>query len=166
MNLLKPLTAALLLGLATPALAAPAVSVEFELPRIANGEAHRPFVAVWVEQAGKPVRSLALWMDDNEWEVDLRRWWRKAGRYGDQKLDAVTSATRGAGSYQLNWDGRTASGQPLAAGKYLLVLEAVREDGNRTLLKQPFNLGGEAQRFSLPAGQEIGPVTLIVGASK
>lgn len=166
MNLLKPLVASLLLGLATPALAAPAVSVEFELPLIANGEAHRPFVAVWVEQSGKPVRSLALWMDDNEWEVDLRRWWRKAGRYGHQQLDAVTSATRSAGRYQLSWDGHNASGQPVAAGEYLLVLEAVREDGNRTLLKQPFNLGGEAQHFSLPAGQEIGPVTLTVGVSQ
>ncbi len=166
MNFLKPLAASLLLGLATPALAAPALSVEFELPLIDNGDAHRPFVAVWVEQAGKPVRSLALWMDDNEWEVDLRRWWRKAGRYGHQQLDAVTSATRSAGSYQLNWDGRTASGQPAADGGYQLVLEAVREDGNRTLLKQPFNLGGEAQRFSLPAGQEIGPVTLTVGTSR
>jgi len=163
MKLVKQLMAAVLLSGAGLASAAEPVTVSFELPLIDNGEARRPFVAVWVESKGKALRSLALWMDDDEWEVDLRRWWRKAGRYGHEGVDATTSATQGAGSYSLSWDGRDAEGQPVAAGKYQLVLEAVREDGNRTLLKQPFVLGDKAQVFSLPAGQEIGPVEISVG---
>lgn len=162
MKSVKPLLAALLLATGPVANAAEPLDVSFELPLIDNGDARRPFVAVWVESKGKALRSLALWMDDDEWEVDLRRWWRKSGRYGHENVDATTSATRSAGRYSLSWDGRDGAGQPVAAGKYQLVLEAVREDGNRTLLKQPFTLGDSAQRFTLPAGLELGPVEIKV----
>ncbi|MCV6588914.1 MAG: DUF2271 domain-containing protein [Marinobacterium sp.] len=146
-----------------PAVSAPAVvELKFELPLIDNGDARRPFVAVWVESEGKALRSLALWMDDNEWEADLRRWWRKAGRYGHAQVDAVTSATRGAGQYALYWDGLDAQGRKVNSGRYQLVLEAVREDGNRTLLKQSFELGNQSAAYQLPAGKEIGPVFVTV----
>lgn len=140
------------------------VTVAFHLPQLAVAKYQRPFVAVWVEQKGKrkALGTISVWYDDKKWLKDIRRWWRKAGRY-DQNLDAVTGATKPPGHYVLKWDGKDNDGVQLE-GEYTLYLEAVREHGNRTLLKQKVTLGkGKAQTYELDAGDELGPVNIQVG---
>lgn len=160
--------ACLSLGLASgSAVSADAHQIEFTIPQIATSKYQRPFVAVWVEQKGqrKAVSTISVWFDDKKWLKDIRRWWRKAGRYG-QAVDGVTGATRAPGGYTLKWDGTDNQGKELPEGEYILYLEAVREHGDRTLLKQKIALGKGQQVYKLDAGAELGPVNISIGESK
>ncbi|WP_415891112.1 DUF2271 domain-containing protein [Neptuniibacter sp. SY11_33] len=141
--------------------------IELTIPQIATSKYQRPFVAVWVEQKGqrKAVSTISVWFDDKKWLKDIRRWWRKAGRYG-QAVDGVTGATRAPGGYTLKWDGTDNQGKELPEGEYTLYLEAVREHGDRTLLKQKIALGKGQQVYKLDAGAELGPVNISIGESK
>lgn len=139
--------------------------VEFVIPQLNTAKYQRPFIAVWVERKGErqAVSTVSVWFDDKKWLKDIRRWWRKAGRYG-QAVDGVTSATRAPGQYTLQWDGTDNQGNALPAGDYTLYLEAVREHGDRTLLKQKISLGtGQTQTYQLEAGSELGPVSISIG---
>ncbi|WP_028469067.1 DUF2271 domain-containing protein [Neptunomonas japonica] len=144
------------------------VSVELQLPVIGSGQYKRPFVAVWVERKGerKALQTLALWYDDKKWLKDVRRWWRKAGRYEIAKdsvsFDGVTAATRAPGKYTIKWDGRNKDGE-LLSGAHLIYMESVREHGNRTLLKQEVHLGDRPHQYEITAGTELGPVQIKVG---
>jgi len=147
--------------LSLPAVYADTLRIELELPVIQTVQYEPPFVAIWLEQKGqrRAVKTLSVWYNDKKWLKDIRRWWRKAGRYGDDDdFDAVTSATRVPGRYQEQWELTD-----LVAGEYILYLEAVREHGNRTVLKQAITLGAEqAQQIELAGGQEIGPVNIHI----
>jgi hypothetical protein len=144
------------------------VTVELQLPVIGSGQYKRPFIAVWVEQEGerKALQTLALWYDDKKWLKDIRRWWRKAGRYEMAKesvsFDGVTAATRAPGTYTIKWDGRDNNGD-LLSGKHFIYMESVREHGNRTLLKQEVSLGDGPHQYEIAAGTELGPVQIKVG---
>lgn len=145
------------------ALASNSVEIALEIPKQQDGQYQRPYVAVWVESGGKAIRTLALWKKEDDWLKDLRRWWRKAGRYSHTDIDAATGATRAPGQYRLRWDGRDRNGDMLPPGDYLIALEAAREHGNRTLYKQKISLNNSPQRYTLPAGKELGQVTVTVG---
>ena len=167
-NRAKKIINTVLLGtalLCSPLVQAETVTIDMQLPALNTSKYQRPFVAVWVEQKGQrqAVKTVSVWFDDKKWLKDIRRWWRKAGRY-DQAVDAVTGATKPPGKYQLQWDGTDLHGNALPAGEYTLYLEAVREHGNRTLLKQKVTLGaGKVQEYTLTAGDELGPVSIRVG---
>jgi len=164
----KPLAVlAVLTALVSPhAAASDAVSIEFDIPQQQGGQYQRPYVAVWIESRGKAVRTLAIWKKEDDWLKDLRRWWRKTGRYDHADIDAATGATRAPGHYQISWDGLDRDGNQMPEGQYLIGLEAAREHGNRTLMKQKFTLNNSPQRYTLPAGKEIGQVTITVGETK
>ncbi|WP_286238874.1 DUF2271 domain-containing protein [Neptuniibacter halophilus] len=151
-----------LLG-AVPAVAQQ-VQIDFTLPQLQVAKYQRPFLAVWVERKGerRAVGTVSVWYDDKKWLKDIRRWWRKDGRY-QSELDGVSGATRPPGDYQLIWHGEDQQGQALPDGEYTLYLEAVREHGDHTLLKQKFTLGQSAQTYRLDAGEELGPVVISVG---
>jgi len=54
------------------------MEVEFELPQVEASIYARPYVAVWIEDKQRnPVRTIQLWVGDDEWLKDLRSWWRK-----------------------------------------------------------------------------------------
>ena len=119
------------------------------------GEYHNPYVAVWIEDTnGKSARTLVLWREGAKWLKDIRRWWRKVGRKDADFVDGITSATRAAGHYKLNFDALDDKGAPLANGNYILRIEVVRENGSRAMLKQPFTLNGKAQQYTLAATSE------------
>lgn len=121
-----------------------------------SGEYHNPYVAVWIEDsAGKSVRTLALWRENSKWLKDIRRWWRKVGRKDSDLVDAITSATRAAGTYQLNFKALDDAENKLPAGDYVLNIEVVRENGGRGMTKQKFTLNGSSQTFTLAANAEI-----------
>lgn len=137
------------------------MDVEFVLPKIKTGTYARPYVAIWIENSQrKPVRTLQLWVKEDDWLKDLRSWWRKVGRNDRAAVDAMTSATRPAGKYRFTWDGRDQQGNSLEQGEYTFYTEVVREHGGRNYLRQKLNLSDTGFRVQLPATQETGLITL------
>ncbi len=124
------------------ALAEPVMSVEIQLPNLSVDPYHRPYLAVWLETPDrKAVATLAVWREDDQWLKDLRQWWRKVGRRAGPEIDSVTRATRKPGKYVITWDGRDHAGVALLSGEYLLNIEAAREEGGRSYIRQKIALG-------------------------
>ncbi len=129
--------------------------ISLELPRL-EGRSHRPFVAVWVEDANhKPVRQLALWYNKPKWLRDLRTWYAQ-----DIDATSVTSATRSSGSYTLSWDGKDDKGQYVKLGKYTICLEAAREHGTYQLIRQEMDFNGKPKQKTLTGNVEISSAAL------
>ncbi|WP_333798339.1 DUF2271 domain-containing protein [Rheinheimera sp.] len=155
-----------LLLLSCSASAAAPLHIQLELPKPEHGPYHRPYVAVWVEDANeKPVRLIEIWREKPDWIKDLRRFWRKTGRADPPLVDARTGATKGPGRYQLIWDGKDDTGVAVTQGDYLLVLEAAREHGGRNLVKQPFRWDESALEIKVKAGTELGEIILTKGTN-
>ena len=155
--------------LAVPAQAAD-VTVSVQIPQLRVAEYHRPYVAVFVEDAaGKHAANLAVWYlsrdtaegHGTKWLPDLRQWWRKSGRTLAVPIDGVTGPTRPAGTHELGFDDSHPGLSKLAPGQYTLVVEAVREVGGRELLKIPFSWPvASAQSGRAQGGSELGAVSL------
>ncbi len=159
----------LLTAHATPALAAD-LDIDVEIPQLRVAEYHRPYVAVFLEDAQqKHAANLAVWYMSKDtaeghgttWLPDLRQWWRKSGRTLKVPVDGVTGPTRPAGQHALHLDTRHPALRNLPAGDYTLVVEAVREVGGRELLKIPFSWPAtRAQSGQAQGSSELGKVTL------
>ncbi|WP_394226118.1 DUF2271 domain-containing protein [Pseudoalteromonas spongiae] len=156
--MLKQLIAVTSLLFASVAAHANTLKVEFELPSFTTGDYHKPYVAIWAESKAQN-QTLLLWhltkRKEDKWLVDIRRWWRKQGRYGDTP-DGVTGATKGPGKYSETLDVGDLS-------QFKLFIEVVREDGGRSLLKTPIDFSDNQERYHLNADKEIGAVTIIKG---
>jgi FAD:protein FMN transferase len=144
------------------------VLVTLEVARIDNPRYRRPYVAVWVEDAAKaPVRMISLWSEKPRYLNELRSWYHDypvAMMGGGQISPSISSATRSPGKYTLRWDGKDDKGNPVKAGKYTILIEAVREHGGYDLMHQEINFDGKtAAQFTLPAGNEIAGVTVDYG---
>lgn len=134
--------------------------ITLQLPQIETSQYHRPYVAVWVEDAQQqPVRLIALWVEKPDWLKDLRRFWRKIGRSNTALVDAVSGATQKPGTYTLQWDGKDDQGQPLGSGQYQLLIEAAREQGGRSLVKHEFILPAKGAVIEIAADGELGDIT-------
>lgn len=139
--------------------------IELELKRIADARYRRPYVAVWIEDKDKfPVRTLALWYGRPRWLPELRMWMK-----GDQlrKLvdntdlaTTISSASRSAGKYTLQWDGKDDKGVPVRAGSYTIMIEVAREHGTYQLMKQEMGFKGAPKQVKLKGNAEIEGVTL------
>lgn len=137
------------------------VQVDITVPQLDVNPYHRPYVAVWLETPNRQyVTTIALWADDMEWYKDLRQWWRKAGR-SQQPYDGVTGATKKPGRYQIAWSGKDALGNTIPAGKYLLNIEASREEGGREFIKTPIELSKQGQLI-VQGEHELGNITLTL----
>src|SRR5206468_3894354 len=66
-----------------------------------------------------------------------------AGNVTSTQADAVSGATRAAGAYNLQWDGKGLDGKPLA-GDHTLWIEAAREHGPHSVMSGPIVLGQPA----------------------
>lgn len=129
----------------------------------AHGQnAKAPYLAVWLSKKGEtaPKAQLALWGEQPRWYQELRSWWRQFGRQQQDNLQHWAGATRRAGVYQLQWNGRDLQGQPLAAGEYVLYLEIAREDGGREKLAVPLDWPAQAgqQQGELNGKTEFGVI--------
>ncbi|MEH6394494.1 DUF2271 domain-containing protein [Pseudoalteromonas sp.] len=121
------------------------LEIELTLPDLDVQPYHRPYVAVWLETPErKHVTTVALWVEKAEWFKDLRQWWRKAGK-SDANFDGVTGATKRPGNYTINWDGKDLEGNAVTAGKYLLNLEVVREEGGRDYTRVELDLSKDGK---------------------
>lgn len=159
------LTGLPLAGLAAAPAPAQTLDVTLTIPRLSVAEYHAPYVAIWLERAGAPARTLAIWYDlDNrenggrKWLTDVRQWWRASGRSLNLPADGVSGATRPPGTHKVSF------AQPrsaLAAGQYTLVVEAAREVGGRELLRLPFAWPPRpGQRMTAAGKTELGAVAL------
>jgi len=148
----------------SPSLSAQQLSVSIEIPVIDTTPYHRPYVAVWIETPKrKGVHTLAFWQEQSDWYKDLRQWWRKIGRINSPNYDAMTSATKKAGTYQLFWDGNLVTGETVSAGKYVVHIEAVREQGSREYLRQVITLGNnKTQHYQLQGKTELGSIKISI----
>ena len=166
----------LTLALAGLAASAPAVAatleVNIEIPRLNVAEYHRPYVALWVEDAsGRHMTNLSVWYQQTsnaeghgtKWLPDLRQWWRKSGRTLTVPVDGITGPTRPAGKHALSFSDAQPALRNLAAGQYVLVAEAVREVGGRELLRIPFSWKTAGTTSGSAKGDvELGEVRLNV----
>ena len=164
------------LALAGLAASAPAVAasleVNVEIPRLNVAEYHRPYVALWVEDAsGKHQANLSVWYQQTsnaeghgtKWLPDLRQWWRKSGRSLQVPVDGVTGPTRPVGKHEVSFAASQPQLKDLAPGEYTLVVEAAREVGGRELVKIPFSWPARAAQTGKAQGTtELGAVTLAV----
>ncbi|WP_409438860.1 DUF2271 domain-containing protein [Psychromonas sp. GE-S-Ul-11] len=137
------------------------MDVEFTIPAVEASIYARPYVAVWVEdEQRQPVRTIQLWVGEDEWLKDLRSWWRKVGRNDRAVVDAVTSATRPVGQYRFSWDGLDQQGKPVEQGNYTFYVEVVREHGGRNYLRQKIQLAEQDFKLTLQPTEETGLINL------
>ncbi len=149
------------------AAAAPAtMDVTITIPQLKVAEYHRPYVAIWVEKAGAPAKTVAVWYDHdmknnggNKWLRDVRQWWRASGRTMTFPANGIQGATRAPGAQKIS--STRAQLGATAAGEYTLVIEAAREVGGRELLRIPFTWPAKAGAGGRAAGKaELGAVSV------
>jgi hypothetical protein len=141
------------------------LTVAIELSLIEGYRVHRPYVAVWIEnEAHEPVRTIVLWFGKYKYLNELRAWSRVESlrSIGEDThvMNSVSSATRPPGKYAFRWDGKDDFGKPVKAGKYTVMIEAVREHGSYQLLHQEMEFNGSPKQFQLPGSEEIASATL------
>lgn len=149
------------------AMAAPAtMDVTVTIPQLKVAEYHKPYVAIWVEKAGAPAKTVAVWYDHDmkanegtKWLRDVRQWWRASGRSLKFPANGITGATRAPGAQKISFT-RAQLGAT-APGNYVLVIEAAREVGGRELLRIPFTWPAKAGAGGRAAGKtELGAVSV------
>jgi hypothetical protein len=141
------------------------LAVDLEIAPQQGSRYHRPYVAVWVEDAaGRPVRTLSLWVNRSgrgpRYIRELRRWIgverdvEDAG--GPDLVATVSGATRLPGRYTVVWNGRDDRGGVVQQGAYRVVIEAAREHGTYQLMQQELALAAKPVSADLPGNEEIG----------
>lgn len=146
--------------------------ISFTYTQAAGGKDERPYVAVWIEDAaGDLVETVALWYEQgrrgDRWLDHLTRWYdlnlAHVATGGIDDTVTISSATRTPGSYAVVWDG-TIDGTPAAAGEYHVCIEAVREDGPYSLIRQALSLTGPIAESALPDDGELSAATVRIDA--
>ena len=144
------------------------LDVTVTVPRLSVAEYHKPYVAIWLERAGGPARTLSVLYDTGKrnnagtkWLRDVRMWWRASGRTLKLPADGVTGATRAPGAHKLSFTAGRGGMPALTPGAYTLVVEAARESGGRELVRLPFTWSAAGRASARGVGKsELGPVSL------
>jgi hypothetical protein len=126
--------------------------------------AHRPYVAVWIENKDRfPVRTLTVMFQKSRYLDELRAWYRddklRSLAEGTQILPSVTSATRSPGKYKFRWDGKDNAGKLVKEGTYTVLVEAAREHGGYTLVKREINFAAQPAHAQAAPEGELGEVS-------
>jgi thiamine biosynthesis lipoprotein len=138
------------------------VTISLTLKEASGFRVHRPYVAVWVEDAnGKLVRDIALWAAKERWLPELHTWWNLNSR--SRAYASVSSATKPAGHYRLLWDGRDASGHAVPPGTYRIFVETNREHGNYAKEDAVIEIGAKPASVTLKGTTEFEPVQVEYG---
>ncbi|MES2178272.1 MAG: DUF2271 domain-containing protein [Gemmatimonadota bacterium] len=140
------------------------LAVDLEIATPGGGRYHRPYVAVWVEDAtGKPVRTLSLWVNTSgkgpRYIRELRKWFAVdrdvEAANGPDLVATVSSATRLPGRYSVSWNGRDDRGGVVEQGSYRVVIEAAREHGTYQVMKQDMALVAKPVAADIAGNEEI-----------
>jgi hypothetical protein len=140
------------------------LAVDLEIAAQEGFRYHRPYVAVWVEDAtGREVRTLSVWVNRSgrgpRYIHELRRWQLAANdeqRAGGPDLVAtISSATRLPGQYTVTWDGRDQQRKPVDQGTYRIIIEAAREHGTYQVMQQEMTFGPKPLAVDLAGNVEI-----------
>ncbi len=162
-----------LLTLAVPVVAAGAahagtLELSVEIPKLTVSEYHRPYIAIWIEDAsGKVAANLNVWYstklenDEGEkWLKDIRQWWRRTGRTLDLPIDGVSSPTKPPGKNVVKFDTAAGPIAKLAPGDYKIIVEASREVGGKELVEIPFKWApGTDATGSASGKEELGAIS-------
>jgi hypothetical protein len=141
------------------------LAVDLEIAPQQGYRYHRPYVAVWVEDAtGRRVRTLSLWVNTTgrgpRYIRELRRWFsgerEQEDAGGPDLVATMSSATRLPGQYSVSWNGRDDRGAVVDQGDYRVVIEAAREHGSYQLMQQDLALGTKPVAADLAGNEEIG----------
>jgi thiamine biosynthesis lipoprotein ApbE len=144
------------------------LAVDYEINAPSGGRYHRPYVAIWLEDAeGNSIRTLTLLMKlgkGGKWLPDLKQWFRADKKRrtagGADVLPTISAATRNPGSYSVVWDGKDDAGAAVKAGKFTLFVETAREHGPYQILKKEISVGGSAFEEKAEGNEEIKEVKL------
>ncbi|MEI8110643.1 MAG: DUF2271 domain-containing protein [Chitinophagia bacterium] len=140
------------------------LQIDLEIARISEQFVHRPFVAVWVEDANhKPVKLLSVWYNKPKWLRDLREFYKNYGANfspGAMAMSAAAGATRSAGKYSLVWDGKDEAGNYVPAGVYTIQIEAAREHGTYQIMSGAIECGKKLATVTLAGNIEIAAASL------
>lgn len=158
---------------AAAAMAAPAsaqtLDVTLTLPRLSVAEYHRPYVAIWLEKEGAPARTLSVLYDVDKrnnggakWLRDIRMWWRASGRSLTLPADGISGATRAPGTHKLGFTAGKGGMPTLTPGKYIVVVEAARENGGREVVRVPLNVTAAGGKGSATGQFELGAVSAVL----
>lgn len=127
-------------------------------PSSGGRRVENPYIATWIEdEAGELVATLALWFGQDDkgsrYLNELRRWYSVDG--SEDTIDTISSATRTPGDYSLAWDGTTFDGGAAPEGSYFLCIEAAREHGPYSLIRQAVPFGTDDISQDLPDEGEL-----------
>jgi hypothetical protein len=145
------------------------IELTVEIPKLNVAEYHRPYIAIWIEDAGgKVAANLSVWYDvdlkDEEgekWLKDIRQWWRRTGRGLELPADGVSSPTRPPGANKISFKSDSGPLAKLPPGDYKLIVEASREVGGKEMVEIPFKWApGTEATTSAKGKEELGAVTL------
>lgn len=145
------------------------IELTVEIPKLNVSEYHRPYIAIWVEDAsGKVAANLSVWyavhLKDEEgekWLKDIRQWWRRTGRTLKMPLDGVSSPTKAPGVNKVTFPSDKGALASLAPGEYKLIVEATREVGGKEMVEIPFKWAPGTEATASAAGkEELGAITL------
>lgn len=164
-----PVVAAAATFVGAPAFAGD-LTVEVEVPRLQSAEYHAPYVSIWIEKPDQTaVSTLSVWYDvklrNNEglnWLNEMRTWWRKIGRSMTLPADGITGATRAPGRHTVTFRADNPALKNLAAGDYVIAIEAARELGGREVVRVPIKWDGGAQTASGKGATELGAISVTV----
>lgn len=99
------------------------------------------------------MNTLALWFLQSQkglrWLGDLRRW---TSTDGSDATISISGATRTPGEYALEWDMSNIDGTAVIEGTYYVCIEAAREKGPYSLIRERFDLLGTSVSAERLAG--------------
>lgn len=145
------------------------LAIEIELPRFNVAEYHKPYVAIWLEDANRHATQIGLWydLDMNEdkgkkWLKDIRQWWRRVGRKAEQPFDGITSATKGPGKHNTLISLDSVAFSTLPDGEYQIRIEASREVGGKEVVNIPLNWPLQNNKYPLvtSGNNELSTITI------
>lgn len=132
-----------------------------------GGMVKNPYVAVWIEDAdGNLVAPVSLWVNSSskglQYVHELSRWYSVDG--SADTVETVSSATRTPGDYSVVWDGTDLDGNPVAEGEYYICIEAAREHGPYSLIRESITIDGSDFQLSLAADGELSDAAIAFSA--
>jgi thiamine biosynthesis lipoprotein len=143
------------------------LNIEYEVPKVAAGTYHNPYVVIWITDENRTlIRTLLVLGKETRWKEENYIYWRRFGRNDLKLVDSVSRPTRAPGQYAVKWDGLDDAGKKVPQGKYILSIEASREKGGHTVQRLELTLGTDGAVVEAKPDGEIGRVRATYGRSQ